>query len=334
MKRFSIKKSKIVLGESFKNFEKYLPKKQIIVLTDNKVNGLYGHFFSNYRLIEIGQGEGIKNMDTVLFVLNKLTDFKADRHTFLLVVGGGIVCDIGGFVASIFMRGIAFGFISTTLLSQVDASMGGKNGVNFLGFKNIIGVFNQPSFVMCDVAMLNTLSKKDLNCGFAEIVKHAIIDDEKMFAFLEENTQKALDLDPEVIEKLILQSIKIKAKIVNKDEKETGERRKLNLGHTYGHVLEKLLKIPHGNAVSMGLVMAAKLSVEKNMLSAFDYERIVRLLKALELPTAADCEHNKMLDTLLMDKKRENDFIHFVLINKIGQVSIKNLSIHELAMCN
>lgn len=330
MKQFNIKKSKIILGESFTNFEKYLPKKQIILLTDDKVNNLYGNFFTNYPLIEIGQGEHIKNMDTVLSILNKLIDFKADRHTFLLAIGGGIVCDIGGFVASIFMRGIEFGFISTTLLSQVDASIGGKNGVNFLGFKNIIGTFNQPSFVICDFKMLKTLSDNDLSCGFAEIVKHSVIDDEKMFDFLEKNTKKALNLDIQVIEKLILKSIKIKSKIVNKDEKEAGERRKLNLGHTYGHALEKLLKIPHGNAVSIGLVMAATLSVEKGLLNSIDYQRIIELLVALKLPIKADCEQNKIVENLFMDKKRENDRIHFVLINKIGQVTITPLSIDEL----
>lgn len=330
MKQFSIKKSKIVLGESFKNFEKYLPKKQTIILTDNKVNHLYGSFFSNYPLIEIGQGEPIKNIDTVLYILQKLIDFNADRHTFLLVVGGGLVCDIGGFVASIFMRGIEFGFISTTLLSQVDASIGGKNAVNFQEFKNIIGVFNQPSFVICDFEMLKTLNKSDLNCGFAEIVKHSIIDDKKMFEFLEKNTKKALNLDQKVIEKLILKSIKIKSKIVNKDEKETGERRKLNLGHTYGHAIEKLQKIPHGNAVSIGLAMAAKLSVEKKILKTIDYQRIIELLLNLELPIKTNCEKNKIVEKLFMDKKRQKDFIHFVLINKIGEVSVKPLFIKEL----
>lgn len=327
----SISDSQLLIGESFDNFKAYLPSgKKVIILTDDKVNSLYGKHFKEYPVIEIGQSERNKTLATIDYILEKLLQHKADRSSFLLSVGGGIVCDIGGFAASIYLRGIDFGFVSTTLLSQVDASVGGKNGVNFMGFKNMVGVFNQPSFVICDPEMLKTLKVEDLNCGFAEIVKHTLINDAEMFAFLEANADKALSLDAKVIEKLVSNSVKIKAAIVNKDEKEKGERRKLNLGHTYGHAVEKVLKISHGRAVSIGLAMAARLSLNRSMISGEEYKRIVGLLDRLNLPTSLKDKHQEVLDALVMDKKREGSQIHFVLMKGIGEVVIEPIEIEEL----
>lgn len=322
--------SQIFVGESFKNYKNYLPHKKVIVITDNKVNKLYGSFFSDYPIIEIGQTEKVKNLQTVQHLLEQLMDFACDRSSFILAIGGGIVCDIAGFVASIYLRGIDFGFISTTLLSQVDASVGGKNGVNFGGFKNMVGVFNQPRFVICDPDMLKTLDTEDLNCGFAEIVKHTLIADKNMFATLEHNTHKALDLDPDFINTLVSNSIKIKASIVNKDETERGERRKLNLGHTYGHAIEKVLQISHGKAVSMGLMVAARISVNKGLLSEYQLEQLENVLKKLQLPTTITEKKDEILDALIMDKKREGKHIHFVLLKDIGQVLLQPVAIDEL----
>ncbi len=326
----SISNSEILVGEDFRHFEKYLPKSKVIVITDTNVNKIYGQYFVNYPVIEIGTGELNKTFNTVNNVLARLIELQADRSSFILAVGGGIVCDLAGFVASIYLRGIKFGFISTTLLAQVDASVGGKNGVNILGYKNMAGVFNQPQFVICDPLMLSTLTRDDLNCGFAEIVKHTIIADAQMFTFIENNTDKALELDKQVIEKLVLNSVQIKADIVNSDEKEKGERRKLNLGHTYGHAVEKVLKLPHGNAVSIGLAVAAKLSVNKGMLLPQNYTRIISLLDKLGLPVTVNTKKDEIIAALAMDKKREGNIIHFVLINNIGQVSIEPIDIDVL----
>lgn len=326
----SVSNSQLLVGEDFKNFKKHLPNKKIIVITDDKVNGFYGQYFMDYPLIVIGQTEKNKNLETISYILEKLLEFEADRSSFVLAVGGGIVCDIAGFAASTYLRGIDFGFISTTLLSQVDASVGGKNGVNYKGFKNMVGVFNQPRFVICDPNMLKTLDKDDLNCGFAEIVKHTLISDSEMFSFLESNSSKALDLDTQVIEKLVFNSVEIKAGIVNKDEKEKGERRKLNLGHTFGHAVEKVLGVPHGNAVSIGLVVAAKLSMNKGLLNEVDYNRIIKLLKALQLPVTINSSKEDIIKALGVDKKREGDTIHFILMEGIGKVRIENISLSEL----
>lgn len=323
--------SQILVGESFQNFTRYLPKgRQIIVLTDDKIQELYGKYFRAYQTIVIGQTEKVKTLATVDTIIEQLIALQADRSAFLLVVGGGIVCDIGGFVASIYLRGIDFGFISTTLLSQVDASVGGKNGVNFNGFKNIVGTFNQPKFVICDPAMLKTLDADDLSCGFAEIVKHTLIADKDMFFWLEQNAAKALALDAEVISKLVFNSVQIKAGIVNKDEKEQGERRKLNLGHTYGHAVEKVLGVSHGKAVSLGLVVAAKLSLNKGLLTENEYQKIVDLLTSLQLPTQITEQQTEILQALNMDKKREGAGIHFILMQGIGSVLIESIDLTTL----
>jgi 3-dehydroquinate synthase len=327
----AVSDSILLVGEDFKKYKSYLPKnRQIIVLTDDKVNKLYGSHFQAYPIIEIGQTEAVKNLQTIDYVISQLLANQADRSAFLLIVGGGIVCDIGGFVASIYMRGIDFGFISTTLLSQVDASVGGKNGVNFGGFKNMVGVFNQPQFVLCDPTMLKTLDADDLSCGFAEIVKHTLIADKEMFFLLEKNASKALALDAETISNLVFNSIQIKAEIVNKDEKEHGERRKLNLGHTYGHAVEKVLGVSHGKAVSLGLVVAAKLSLNKGLISENEYQKVVNLLISLQLPTQITEKKTEILQALTMDKKREGADIHFILMHGIGSVDIESIDIKLL----
>ena len=210
-------------------------------------------------------------------------------------IGGGIVCDICGFVASTFLRGVRFGFVATTLLAQVDASVGGKNGVNFGGYKNMVGTFNQPEFVLCDLDLLRSLPEEQLQCGFAEIVKHAAIADAGMFEALEKDAERALALDPMVIEGLVYDSLVIKSTIVNQDEKETGERRKLNFGHTFGHAIEKVTGVPHGQAVSAGMVLAAGLSHQRGLITASEKDRLCALLEQLNLPTGMTFDQDAVL---------------------------------------
>jgi 3-dehydroquinate synthase len=178
--------------------------------------------------------------------------------------------------------------------------------------------------------MLKTLDTDDLYSGFAEIVKHTLIADYDMFSLLENNFDKALKLDEDFINKLVFNSISIKSEIVNKDEKEKGERRKLNLGHTYGHAVEKVLGIAHGKAVSIGIVMAARLSLSRGTITEQEYDRILGLLKSLNLPVSVTEKHSEILEALVMDKKREGENIHFILMKGIGNVSIELISIKEL----
>ncbi|MBW2573868.1 MAG: 3-dehydroquinate synthase [Deltaproteobacteria bacterium] len=326
----SSKNSTIRVGEKLQNLGNYIPGENVVIITDVNVKRFYQNNFPLHPVITIQTGEKIKNLDTVRNIYGKLLELGVDRSTFIIGIGGGIVCDITGFVASTFLRGMKFGFVSTTLLSQVDASVGGKNGVNFKGYKNMVGVFNQPEFVICDLNLLSTLPEKEVLCGLAEIVKHAAIGDADLFQYLEENYQKASALDAAVIERLVYDSVVIKSAIVSQDEKEKGERRKLNFGHTFGHAIEKTIGVRHGEAVSAGMVMASKLSVKKGHLQAKDAQRIKNLLRDLKLPISLQADRKTVLDALRKDKKRQGDLINFVLLEGIGKPFVDKISINEL----
>jgi 3-dehydroquinate synthase len=334
MKEVNIKShagdSAIMIGESLDNLGKYIPVEAPIIITDTNVLKCWGKHFPQGEVITIGTGEKIKTLDTVRDIYEQLLKLEADRSSFVVAIGGGIVCDIAGFVASTYMRGVRFGFVSTTLLSQVDASVGGKNGFNFAGFKNIVGVFNQPEFVICDLRLLKTLPQREILSGFAEIIKHGAIADKNLFSYLEENRDRALALDLAVLEKLVYDSVVIKSKIVNRDEKEKGERRKLNFGHTFGHAIEKITKVRHGEAVSAGMVLASELAVKKEALALRDSNRLADLLDRYGLPVRLKFDCHKVLDTLRMDKKREGDLIHFVLLSEIGNAYVEEIAIKEL----
>jgi 3-dehydroquinate synthase len=324
-------RSAVFIGERLKELEKYVSAEKVVIITDNLVRDLYQKAFPPWEVIEIGTGEKIKTLDTVRFLYDRLVALEADRSSFIVGIGGGIVCDIAGFVASTFLRGLRFGFVSSTLLSQVDASVGGKNGVNFGGYKNMVGVFNQPEFVICDTNLLKTLPAEELQNGFSEIVKHAALGNAELFSFVEDHYEKALDLDTMTIEKLVYESISIKSSIVNRDAKEKGERRKLNFGHTFGHAFEKLTGLPHGKAVSVGMVVASKLSVKKGYLSPEDGGRLERLLKRLGLPTGLSIDREKVLTTLRRDKKKEGNDIYFVYLHGLGHAVVEKTPLRELA---
>ena len=325
-----IGKSNILIGERLENLKQYLPINLPIIITDTNVQKHWGHHFPPGAVITIDTGEKIKTLDTVSLIYDKLLELDADRASFVVGIGGGIVCDIAGFVASTYMRGIRFGFVSTTLLSQVDASVGGKNGVNFGGYKNIVGVFSQPEFVICDQNLLQTLPPREFQGGFAEIVKHGAIADDHLFEYLEQNWARALAHDPEVIEKVVYDSVIIKSTIVNRDATEQGERRKLNFGHTLGHAIEKELQVPHGEAVSAGMVLASELSEKKGYLQSQDSNRLSSLLEKFRLPVRFEFNREKVFAAIRKDKKREGDNLKFIFLKKIGEAVVNQISISEL----
>lgn len=324
------KSSKILIGEKLNNLSNYLPDTKIVIITDRNVSHYYRKDFPAHNIIEIGLGEKIKTVDTLNYIFDKFVEYEVDRSTFIVGIGGGIVCDIVGFAASVFMRGLKFGFVSTTLLSQVDASVGGKNGVNFKGYKNMIGVFNQPEFVICDNEMLKTLEEKEFFAGFAEIVKAGLIRDEYIFSYLESNYEKALKQDADVINKLVYDSIIVKSRVVEADEREKGERRILNFGHTFAHSFEKLTGILHGEAVSTGMVLASKLSEKLDMITEDDVSRIKNLLENLNLPTSINIDASDVFNSIKQDKKREGDTLHLVLLEKIGYAVTRQTSLKQL----
>ena len=322
--------STILVGEPLKNLPHHLPVPNPVIITDENVGQRYADQFPSGHVITIGTGEGIKTLETIRRIYSELVAIEADRSCSIVGIGGGIVCDVAGFVASTYLRGVRFGFVATTLLAQVDASVGGKNGVNFGGYKNMVGTFNQPEFVLCDLDLLHSLPEEQLQCGFAEIVKHAAIADAGMFEALEKDAEKALALDPQVIERLVYDSLIIKSTIVNRDEKETDERRKLNFGHTFGHAIEKVTGVPHGQAVSAGMVLAAGLSHQRGLITASEKDRLCALLEQLSLPTQMSFDQDAVLEALGKDKKREGDGVHFVLLDGLGRSVVRDIPLAEL----
>jgi 3-dehydroquinate synthase len=228
------------------------------------------------------------------------------------------------------MRGIRFGFVATTLLAQVDASIGGKNGVNFYGYKNTIGTITQPQFVINDISFLKTLPKKEFISGFSEVVKYALINNGRLFSYLEKNYTKAQKLSTKVLEKIIYECVRIKARVVEEDTCENGERRKLNFGHTLGHALERTLHIRHGEAVSMGMIFAADLSEKYGFISKECTKKIRSLLTKSGLPIRASFDKRKVIDALMKDKKKASDRIHFIFLEGIGKSVVKEMPMNKL----
>ncbi len=323
-------RSAIHVGESLENVQQYLPDTSPVIITDTHIASLYKDKFPKGTVITIGTGEKIKTLHTVEFILRELIHSGCDRASFVLGIGGGIVCDIAGFAASVFLRGVKFGFVSTSLLSQVDASVGGKNGVNLDAYKNMAGVFNQPEFVLCDMAMLATLPKAEISNGMAEIVKHGLIADPALLSFIEENRQKALDLDPDVIFRLVADSVAIKSRVVEMDEKEGGERRKLNFGHTIGHAIEKTDQNGHGRAVALGMKAAALFSQQQGYLTGADVDRITDLLQGLNLPTTLNHDPDRITRAASKDKKKQGSDLFFVFLESLGKAKTEKISYDRL----
>ena len=270
--------SRIVVGESLGNIEKYLPHNRVIIITDGNVSSQYKDKFPGFPVITISTGENAKTLDTISEITDEFINLGIDRGSFILGIGGGVVCDIAGFAASIFMRGLGFGYVSTTLLSQVDASVGGKTGVNFQGYKNMLGSFRQPEFVLCDINMLKTLPEQDYRSGFAEVVKYGVIKDRELFNCLSNHPDEIENREIAFLTKVVSDSIRIKADVVRKDPTEKGYRRILNFGHTFGHAIEKVFGLTHGESVSLGMIIALDISVKKGLLINKEAGQIKKLL--------------------------------------------------------
>ncbi len=323
--------SAIHVGGRIGDLSRLIPVEHSVIVTDTRVFELYGHLFPDCPVIAIGRGEGAKTLDTVRLVYERLAVLEAQRTTMLAGIGGGIVCDVTGFVAATYLRGLRCGLVATTLLAQVDAAVGGKNGVNLGGFKNMVGTIRQPEFVICDPQMLSTLPKAEIQCGLAEIVKHAAIADAGLFSFLEEQGGRLLALDPHAMATAVGDSVRIKAAVVERDESERGERRKLNFGHTFGHAIEKATGLSHGAAVGLGMQLAARFSVQRGLLAAEDAARLERLLEQLGLPLRLPQGGGAAVgEALRQDKKREGREVHFVLLSRIGQAQVVPLPLAEV----
>lgn len=323
--------SHVYIGGADELLQQLLPEKRIIVISDSNIDRTHHDLIAPYEHILIGQGEQAKSLATLEEIYRQLIELGADRSTFILGIGGGIVTDIAGFVASTYMRGVEFGFVTTTLLGSVDASVGGKNGVNVGGFKNMVGVFSQPNFVICDVALLHSLSDREFRAGLAEVIKTAILGDAELFEILEKSSFDTLRNDNELLEEVITRCVRVKASVVAEDEREGGRRRILNLGHTIAHAIEKSSnKMNHGEAVAAGLYHITRSALAQKIISEDDTKRILALIEQYGFDTTLPAERKQLLDAIKGDKKRKGNSLHLIFPTAIGSVEDKVVSYNDL----
>ena len=334
MKTFKINgitgKSTIFIDNNLNELKKIIRNRKTVIISYKNVLKYHKLSFSGSEVIEINPGESSKTLKYAEKIYSKLAEYEIDRNGFLIGFGGGVVTDITGFIGSTYLRGIDFGFIPTTLLAMVDAAIGGKNGVNLGLYKNIIGTITQPKFVLCNCEYLNTLPDDEYKWGISEAVKTALIGDKRLFELLENNSVKILKKDKKLINEIVLRAVKVKTDVVNYDERESGLRKILNFGHTFGHSIEKSSNLPHGAAVSIGMAQAVYLSVKKGYLSLKNADRIIKTLSALDLPVEYKINKKKIQNIIQRYKKRRDDKISFILLKEIGKPIIEPIAIKEL----
>ncbi len=318
--------NKVLIRRSFEELVSLTQDRKIYIIIDREVETLYGNVFS-YPKIFIDAVEEKKNLDLVKSVIEQLVKLGADKECLLLGIGGGITIDITSFVAAIYKRGVHFGLVPTTLLSQVDAAIGGKTGINALQYKNIIGLFNIPEFAYCCPVFLKSLSSKEYLDGASEMLKIFLLSDKKKYSQAVRffSAHQSFDFDSaDDLVSLMNYAIKEKCEIIDKDFKEKGPRRILNLGHTFGHAIERVSgnKVTHGEAVSIGIVMAAAVSHKLGLTNKKTLDKIAGDLKEIGLPVETDVKITYLFDSIEKDKKKEDGFLYFVLPVKIGSAKI------------
>jgi len=316
--------------EDFSFIEEKLQKDKTVFITDENLYAAHPEKFSGWKTIVIKAGEQFKNQRTVDSVIEQLINLHADRQTFILGIGGGVVTDIAGFVASIYMRGVKFAFAPTSILAMVDASIGGKNGIDVGVYKNLVGVIRHPEFLLYDYSFLETLPDAEWVNGFAEIIKHACIKDHEMFHFLQQHSLAKFQSSLKETASIIRKNVDIKYNIVANDELETGDRKLLNFGHTIGHAIENTSKLPHGHAISIGMLAACKISEAINDFDKEQTEKVKELLIQYELPVTFDSNKEKTWEILLHDKKKSGSNMSFIVLNKIGSASVKSIPLDQL----
>lgn len=342
---------KILIGRDASNeIVPFLEKKKyskIFIITDKNVANYHLSHLQNvidktgfkYFTITIDNGEKVKSFQYLEKLTNDLLSSNVDRKSLIIALGGGVIGDLSGFAASILMRGIDFIQVPTTLLAMVDSSVGGKTAINSALGKNLIGSFYQPKLVICDTKFLKTLPHREFLCGYAEIVKYGFIKDKKLFKYLRDNHEKIFRSSEAELNHIIKTSCQIKAKIVAKDEKEGGIRALLNFGHTFGHIFETESnysnKILHGEAVALGMAMAAKMSVNLGYLSKSECDEITKYLESCSFildidEFGFDFKRENLIKHLFKDKKVENNQLTFILLKKIGEAFIaKSIALQD-----
>ena len=325
---FSNKSTTCYFNAGFGMIDEIADPATTIFITDENIIAGHRNKFDNRRVIVITPGEANKTQATVDSIVTQLIQLEADRKFTIVGVGGGVVTDLSGYAASIYMRGLRFGFVPVSLLAMVDASIGGKNGVDVGPYKNLVGTIRQPDFLLYDSSFLSTLPQSEWINGFAEIIKHACIKDTALFNELEKNSVDTYRSKQALLNALIQRNAEIKCGVVMNDEFEKGERKLLNFGHTWGHAIETKLNIPHGHAVAVGMVMACRLSEKINGFKETD--RVMALLKKYGLPVAAEADTKEVFKVLKMDKKKDSGAMNYILLNNIGDAAVHRISIDKL----
>ncbi|MES2703490.1 MAG: 3-dehydroquinate synthase [Bacteroidota bacterium] len=315
-----------LFGSTFSALAGLLNGRRAIIVTDEHVAALHGAALAGYTVVTVPAGEASKTMATIENLAAQLLAAEVTRNTMLIGVGGGVVTDITGFLATVYMRGIAFGFVPTTLLGMADAAIGGKNGVNTGLHKNIIGTITQPEFILYDTALLATLPDAEWSNGFAEIIKYACIFDRELFSELCGHDVAYYQRNNVALDRLIQRCAGWKNKTVVEDEKEKGMRKLLNFGHTAGHAIETLYALPHGQAVGVGMLIACILSEEVQGLNTGVRADLEQLLTRYGLPVKLAINADRVLEVLRMDKKRNTDTVDYILLEETGKAIIKPLS--------
>lgn len=312
----------------FSHLEKLVAKENAVIITDEHVFAKHKSRFKGWNTIVLKAGEQYKIQQTADVVIDQLIALGADRKTTLIGVGGGVVTDITGYVAGIYMRGIPFGFVPTSLLAMVDASIGGKNGIDVGLYKNMVGLIRQPKFLLFDFSFLRTLPKTEWQNGFAEIIKHACIKDAAMFTLLQQQTLSTFQKNSKLLSALVERNVLIKTKVVISDEFEQGDRKLLNFGHTLGHAIENMYELSHGQAISIGMTYAAVIS--QQLKGYTGTKELVSLLSKYGLPTFAKFDTKKAFKVLLKDKKKDNVSINYILLTKTGKGVVQPLLLVQL----
>lgn len=309
--------------------------KKLCIITDSQVGPIYSEnlkqvltsFSNQINIFTIPAGEAYKTLDTVKTIYEYLIHEKFGRKDMLIALGGGVVGDITGYVAATYLRGIDYIQIPTTLLSQNDSSIGGKTGVDFDGYKNMIGAFKMPRLVYMNLNTLNTLDDRQFFSGFAEVMKHGLIKDDKFYVWLIENMYEICERDLDILEEMIVRSCSIKKAVVEKDPTEQGDRALLNFGHTIGHAIEKYkdFQLTHGECIALGAVAAAYISWKRDMISMEDYYEIRDMYVPFYLPISIDgINPEEILALTKSDKKAQAGNIKFILLKRIGKAIIDN----------
>jgi len=326
--KFTHQSTAFYFNASFSALKDLVPQKKTVVITDENIFSVHQKRFKGWNTIVLKAGEEYKIQPTVDSVIAQLIELKADRGWTLVGVGGGVITDLTGYIASIYLRGISFGFVPTTVLGMVDAAIGGKNGIDVGMYKNMVGVIRQPQFLLYDTSFLKTLLDAEWCNGFAEIIKHSAIKDAPMFKELEENSIGYFQKKAPALQKLIQRNALLKAKVVQGDEFEQHQRRLLNFGHTLGHALENQYQLMHGESVAIGMCFAARLSSE--LLGFKGAERLIGLIDRYGLPIQADYDKTNVFDVLCSDKKREDGAVNFIMLQRIGKGVVEKISLDQL----